>query len=590
MASASPKSAAHPAPPEAAAPRDDSLWRFQAAGVLVFAAVLYLARLGARALWSSEFRWAEVAREMIATHNYFWPTLDGIVYFDKPLGTYWVILLATPFTGGMNELAARLPCAIAGLLAVAFLMLLTRRLYDSRTAVWAGFILATSFSFVFFSRTASADVETVAGELAAILLFMRNEERRGGWWVIGLWLIMAATSMMKGLLGFALPILIIGVYSCLRDGWAEFGKHTLNGSIAKRLGWLVERNRWFFNWQTIPAIAAAAVIYFAPFEISQRLTHSDQGARMAFHESVTRFFHPWDHRGPVYLYVYVIFALMAPWSALLPAALVETHRVRHDGNEPARADRFALVYFWATFVFFTLSGSRRSYYLLPILPAAAMLIARTIAYSAELKSRLAKVLLYCGYAIVAIAGALSLAALLPPSWVMPGHLAKLPPAPDRAVIVAMWVLSVAGIIYALRGLTRLRIGISIGLIAYCAMVYIYIFATPAADAYRPEKPFAYTVLKLTGGRTDGLAFYKTLEGDFYLRPQKPLPKFMHLDNLKAAVDDGTVRWFIVRRRDLPKLAVPETILAAEASYPWETAENLRNKVLLVRVGKLGGQQ
>jgi hypothetical protein len=32
-----------------------------------------------------------------------------------------------------------------------------------------------------------------------------------------------------------------------------------------------------------------------------------------------------------------------------------------------------MVMFWATFVFFTLSGSRRSYYILPILPAAAIL-------------------------------------------------------------------------------------------------------------------------------------------------------------------------------------------------------------------------
>ena len=60
---------------------------------------------------------------------------------------------------------------------------------------------------------------------------------------------------------------------------------------------------------------------------------------------------------------------MAPWSALLPAALVETHSLRRANAEPARSDRFALVYFWATFIFFTLSGSRRSYYILPILPA-----------------------------------------------------------------------------------------------------------------------------------------------------------------------------------------------------------------------------
>ena len=174
--------------------------------ILALAAILFIARLGARALWASEFRWAEIAREMIATGNYFWPTIDGRVYYDKPLGSYWLVVAAARLSGAMDETAARLPCAIAGLLGVWVLMLIARRLYDWRMAAWSGLILATSFSFVFFSRHASADIETVTGELIALAIFLRNEDRRGGgWWVVGLWLVMALTSLTKGLLGFALP-------------------------------------------------------------------------------------------------------------------------------------------------------------------------------------------------------------------------------------------------------------------------------------------------------------------------------------------------------------------------------------------------
>src|SRR4029077_12902141 len=139
--------------PDVAKSRDESRFFLWAGGVVVLTAILFFARLGARALWSSEFRWAEIAREMLLTHNYFWPTINGHVYYDKPLGSYWLVVMATPLTGGLHEGAARLPCAIAVLAAVIILMLLVRRLYeDSRTAVLAGFILATSFSFVFFSR------------------------------------------------------------------------------------------------------------------------------------------------------------------------------------------------------------------------------------------------------------------------------------------------------------------------------------------------------------------------------------------------------------------------------------------------------
>src|ERR1700677_2385287 len=109
MASAS-ASAGSAAPQLSARIEDDSRFRIRAGFVLVLAAILFLARLGARALWSSEFRWAEIAREMIVTHNYFSPTINGHVYYDKPLGSYWLVIFSTPFTGGINETATRLPC------------------------------------------------------------------------------------------------------------------------------------------------------------------------------------------------------------------------------------------------------------------------------------------------------------------------------------------------------------------------------------------------------------------------------------------------------------------------------------------------
>jgi 4-amino-4-deoxy-L-arabinose transferase-like glycosyltransferase len=563
---------------------NDSRMPLLAGCVLVLTAILFFVRLGARALWSSEFRWAEIAREMLVTHNYFWPTINGHVYYDKPLGSYWLVIFSTPFTGGLNEAATRLPCAIAGLLAVALLMRLVRRLYDARTAILAGVILATSFSFVFFSRHASADVETLTGELAALLLFNHNEERGGGLWVVGLWLIMAATSLTKGLLGFALPLLVIGVYSCLRDGVGPFFDAISRGSLLDRIRRLVERNRWFFNMSTIAGIALAALVYYLPFEISSRMMGSQKGLAMVYRENVVRFFHPFDHRGPIYLYVYVIFALMAPWSALLPAALTQTHSLRRAGAEPARADRFALVYFWATFIFFTVSGSRRSYYILPILPAAAMLVARMLAHPGELRSTIARRLLTIGYAIIAIAVLGSIVLLIPAWAILPSPYDALPGLPAKPAFIVFWGVSIAVAGYTIRKFSPYRVAISMGVVAYLAMVYIFIFAMPAAEAYRGEKPFGYAVLNKIGGSTDGLVLFKTEGPLFYLNPPKPIPEFDEKQDLLDAIAKGGVRWMIVRRRDMPKLDTPTTVELSEESYPWETDYNYRNKVVLVRVG------
>lgn len=565
-----------------AMPSEEQAWRLEELVVLVLTAILYFARIGARALWSSEFRWAEIAREMLLTHNYFWPTINGRVYFDKPLGSYWLVVGATWLTGAMNEAAARLPSAFAGLIAVALLILLARRLYDLSTGVIAGFILATSFSFVFFSRHASADVETIAGELGALVLFVINERRPERSWVIGLWLIMALTSLMKGLLGFVLPLTIIGAYSCLAEGWAALADGLVRGPIADRVRWFIERNRWFFNWKTIPAVAIAAIIYLLPFAISRSMMGSDKGLYMVYRENVERYFDPFDHRGPIYLYTYVIFALMAPWSAFIPAALWRAHQRSNFANEAiARRDRFVLVFFWAMFIFFTLSGSRRSYYILPILPAAAILIARMFDQPVAQLDPWTRRLLYFGYGLIVAAIALSTLAFFPPHNVLPHPYSTLPPAPNRVLFGVFWLGSIAALIFAMRDFIAERIFGSAAVIAYLFMFYLFVMAFPAGDLYRGEKPFAATARQLIGDQSDKLVFYKNPGPAFYLDLPKPVPEYDRLKDLDNAVRHGSVRWIIVRRGDLAQLNFPTVQLAAEPTYPWDPRQHGLNAMVLV---------
>ncbi|HEY2485939.1 MAG TPA: glycosyltransferase family 39 protein [Candidatus Binataceae bacterium] len=567
---------------ERSADLPQSRWRACFSGVVLLTAILFFVRLGTRALWSSEFRWAEIVREMITTHNYFWPTINGQVYYDKPLGSYWLILWSTWLTGAMNEAAARFPCAVAGLLAVILMMVLAARLYDRRTALLSGIVLATSFSFVFFSRHASADVETLTGELAALLLFLHHERHQDGWWVIALWVVMAITSLTKGLLGFVLPIMTIGVYCLLATGWTDLLDYLLTGPISARIRWIIDRNRWLFNWKSVIAIALAAAIYYAPFSVLRHAEVSGKGLHMVWRENVVRFFHPFDHRGPVYLYLYVIFALAAPWSALLPAALIEAHKRRTVGDEPARGDRFALVYFWATFVFFTISGSRRSYYLLPILPAVALLVARLLMVK-EFRSRWARRLLGLGFGIVALATVGAIVALLLPAGSLPWRLAALPPILDPIVFGLAWILSVLGIVYAVSKYTPIRLGVSMAIIAYASMAYIYLFAMPAADAYRGEKPLALQVAKTLDGDLSHLAYFRTEEGLFYLKPRAPLPEYEHVADLIGAIHDHDIEWVLLRRKDLAAIAIPNQVVLSEPSFPWEDEDQKKNKVVLVKV-------
>ncbi len=549
-----------------------SQWPPRMALVLALAGVLFFARLSERALWSEEVRWAQIPREMQQSGDYLWPTINGRTYYDKPLGSYWFVLLASLFTGGVDETSARLPSAFSGLAAVAFAMLIARRLHDDDTALWTGVILATSFSFVFFSRTASTDMETIAGVLAALWIFLRHEESPPGWWTLLLWFVMALTSLTKGLLGFVLPILIIGLYSTLVPDI----KRSASGRLGAPIRAVVLRNGWLFNRWSLAAIPLGVLVYLGPFLVSSAVHGELDGLEMVYRENLRRFFDPVNHRGPIYLYVYVIFGLLAPWSLLLPAALMHAHTL----NNRNRGSAFALAYFWGTFVFFTLASSRRSYYLLPILPAGAFLIARLLAGRDRL-GRTAHALLLAGFSLIGMTVLLSGAALLPAAWLLSEPWDRLPSLPCPAVFLILWLVALAGIGMALVKRSPTSIAWSCAIVAGSFMAYFYLFALPATEVNRTQKPFADAVKQQVGSAADGLALYRTREIVYYLDTPAPLAEYHTPAELQRGIQERSLRWIILRRRDWECLKMTGELLVAETVQPWENVEEVGAKLVLV---------
>ena len=89
--------------------------------------------------------------------------------------------------------------------------------------------------------------------------------------------------------------------------------------------------------------------------------------------------------------------------------------------------------------------------------------------------------------------------------------------------------------------------------------------------------------------THHLVLLKTEGPLFYLNPPKPLPELDDKQDLQDAIAKGErLKWMIVLGATCPKLETPTTIELSEASYPWETDYNFRNKVVLVRLGNWTG--
>jgi 4-amino-4-deoxy-L-arabinose transferase-like glycosyltransferase len=535
--------------------------------IIALSAYLYLANVGDRALWSEEVRWAQIPREMQQSGDYFHPTMNGHTYYDKPLGSYWLVLAAAG-NRDVNELAARLPSAIAGLVSVVLVLMIARQLLNAVTAFFSGAVFATSFSIVFFSRTASADMENVAGILAALWLYLRWEDKPAGSTTIAFWLVMAVTSLTKGLLGLAIPLLVVAVYR-------SFGP----------LNWhdLFARQRWLLNRWTLLAAPMGVALFLTPFYVSYSRTASNDGLTMVFRENLRRFFDPVNHRGPVWLYVAAIFPLLAPWSALLPAALWHAHSLwKYDDQRR----RFPLIYFWSTFIFYTLSASRRSYYLLPVLPAAAILIARLLADPKECQSVAVRRLKIAGAIAVIIAIVVAgLAAAIPANW-RPEPWNQLPNFQPDGRLIAEIVLVLGLTTFCRIGLKRSKtdpalLGFSMMFVGGIVMFFVFHLALPEVEAYRTRKPFAEGVRTQLNGDFRGLGLYRHREVVYYLASNEPIPEFDSVESLKKAVTGGDIQKLIVRQQDIQGLSLSSRIVVQEKWWPWESEEQRRAKLVLI---------
>lgn len=319
--------------------------------IFAAAALILLGHVGALPLWGSEGRWAMISRHMFRTGELFRPLLGDSVYWDKPLLSYWAILPFTYISGVVNEAVIRLPSVFAALLLLAMTFDLSRRWFDKQTAYWAMVILATSYGFVFWARNAQVEMLNAFFILLSIWYFIKNKTNNNPAWIYTFGCIMAVGAGFKGLPAYGAPLFATALLIIYKRQWPRA-----------------------VNWRHIVAALTVSLAIYIGFQlIVCYFAGTWAPLELVWKENVVRFFKPFDHKGPIWTYFVRIFDLTAPWSLLLPAALLyllpKIRTRTSNTSEP-------IIFFSGIFILFTLSGSRRSYYLLPIIPFVSILIGR----------------------------------------------------------------------------------------------------------------------------------------------------------------------------------------------------------------------
>ncbi len=129
------------------------------------------------------------------------------------------------------------------------------------------------------------------------------------------------------------------------------------------------------------AMIPGLIIYLTPFIASSVVngeTYTQNGLYLVYRENILRYFQPFDHQGPIYTYFIYLPVYLLPWALFFIPALwsVKSRWKKMDLNS-----KWIVLTLLALFMFFTVSGSRRSYYVLPLIPFAILLIADWITIS-----------------------------------------------------------------------------------------------------------------------------------------------------------------------------------------------------------------
>src|ERR1700730_687429 len=130
----------------------------ESATLCSLALAAFFFHLGSYGLWEpDEARYAEIAREMLATGNFIVPHLNYVPYIEKPPLLYWMTSLAFHFLG-TNEFAARLVPALSALGGVAVTYWFGRRAFDHRRGLLAAAILITSPLYAVMAQVLITDM------------------------------------------------------------------------------------------------------------------------------------------------------------------------------------------------------------------------------------------------------------------------------------------------------------------------------------------------------------------------------------------------------------------------------------------------
>ncbi|HUP48265.1 MAG TPA: glycosyltransferase family 39 protein [Thermoanaerobaculia bacterium] len=290
---------------------------------------------------TDEGRNAEVAREMAETNDYVVPRLNTVPYLDKPI-VYFAAQAALMEVLGPTELAARLPAYFFTLATAALIFWFARRRIGEEEA-WVAAIAYLAMPLTMaFARVVIFDSTLAFFIAVAIVAFHEAIELRDRRWTALAWAAIGFGVLTKGPVAIAVPLLVALPYAIWRKAapmlWSVAGL-MIFAAVVTPWVWAISR------------VVPDFLYYVLVTETVARLTSEEM-----------------MRSGPPWYFLPYFVAGAAPWTVAVVANWRDWSR--RDGRSV-----FLLLWVLVPLVFFSLSESKRAQYILPVMPAVALLVA-----------------------------------------------------------------------------------------------------------------------------------------------------------------------------------------------------------------------
>lgn len=304
-------------------------------------------------LLPDEGRYVGVAWEMLRSDRWLTPTLDGLPYFHKPPLFYW-ITVGSLHIFGHHEWVARLASVLGASLGAGALYLFARRWSGARAARAALLALLAQPLWLVAGQFANLDI-LVAGCVTATILLLAHAvlAERGGrphlGALAGAWAMAALGVLAKGLIGLALPVMVIAAWLVLLGRWRM---------LMRMLSW---PGMALFFAITAPWFIAMQHKFPGFLHYFFVVQHFDRFTQGGFNNTMPFWFYPAVLSG--------CFALWLPW-------MVRALASDNTAQESQRCVQL-LMRVWPVVivVFFSLPHSKLLGYILPAVPPLTALAA-----------------------------------------------------------------------------------------------------------------------------------------------------------------------------------------------------------------------